>query len=152
MNQLLFVWTTSFWWFSCLAGLPIALPALIIFLSADLAVNTFYPVMLSVHFLLHQHYFPVLVAWPAHFPSISVLDIHCFLCLNIAFIHSLHATFLGHTTHTTLNGLITKSAPAQPILTQLTQQKGFNAKSRYHVLVPLSVNILLYSTYPNKAC
>ena len=22
MNQLLFVWTISFWWFSCLAGLP----------------------------------------------------------------------------------------------------------------------------------
>ena len=73
-------------------------------------LHTFYPVTMSVFSLFHKNYLSVLVTWLAHFSSVSVLNICCILCLNIAFIHSSHTILCGHTT---LNGLITKSAQAR---------------------------------------
>ena len=47
-------------------------------------------------FFLHHHYLFALVTWPAHFISISVLNICCILCFNIACVCSLCTKLCGH--------------------------------------------------------
>ena len=95
---------------------------------SDHAVHTFYPVTLGEAFL------PILIicliAWPAHLSLINVLNIYCILCFNIVWDHSLHTKPCKRTT---LNGLITESAPVYP---SHKRQKSFTQLIQLSLVIP----------------
>ena len=102
-------------------SLPIALSALFIFRSVRAHTLSSY----TKCYLLYQHYLSVLIAWLEKFCSFHVLNIYYILCLYIAFINFIHSLHTILYRHSTLNGLITKSAPNNP--------HGVSTKSRYYL-------------------